>query len=123
MDSFVAIDSATANPRRVNACTVGYAIARNGKIIATGRYLIRPAGSHAFCQAQIHGTTAANTHDQPACGAWVARFSPLPKKPPRRRFHGGTGTLRPAGLDKKPPGISSVAVHPAPNHPGDTVAG
>ncbi len=68
MHEFVAIDFETANPKRVSACAMGYAKVRDGKIVETNGYLIKPVGGHAPFQSRIHGIKKEHTRDKPEFG-------------------------------------------------------
>ena len=65
MDTFSAIDFETANPQRVSACALGYAIVRDGAIAETGHHLINPVGGHADICTRAHGITEQHTRLQP----------------------------------------------------------
>lgn len=65
MKNFVAIDFETANPQRVSACALGYAVVREGEIIESKGFLIKPIGGHAPFQSKIHGITEEHTWDKP----------------------------------------------------------
>lgn len=68
MRDFVAIDFETANPKRVSACALGFAIVRDGQITESAGVLIKPIGGHAPFQTRIHGLTEADTADQSTFG-------------------------------------------------------
>jgi len=66
MREFIAIDFETANPKRVSACSIGYAKVSDGKIIETAGHLIKPVGGHAPFQTKIHGIKENDTFDKPS---------------------------------------------------------
>lgn len=68
MQEFIAIDFETANPKRVSACSLGYAKVCNCEIIETNGYLIKPVGGHAPFQSKIHGIKEEHTFDKPEFG-------------------------------------------------------
>jgi DNA polymerase-3 subunit epsilon len=63
--SFIAVDFETANPKRVSACSIGYARVSNGEIAESKGYLIKPVGGHAPFQTKIHGIKEEDTSDKP----------------------------------------------------------
>jgi len=65
MKDFIAIDFETANPKRVSACSIGYAAVSDGAITETGGHLIKPVGGHASFQSKIHGIKDEHTADKP----------------------------------------------------------
>ena len=65
---FIAIDFETANPKRVSACSLGYAKVCNCEITETKSYLIKPIGGHAPFQSKIHGIKEEHTYDKPEFG-------------------------------------------------------
>jgi DNA polymerase-3 subunit epsilon len=65
MDSFVAIDFETGNPKRVSACALGCVTVTDCKIKQSKGFLIKPVGGHASFQSQIHGITDEQTRDKP----------------------------------------------------------
>ena len=69
MNRFVAIDFETANPKRVSACAVGYAIVRDGTIVESDGFLMKPIGGHAPFQTKIHGIRETDTADKPDFGS------------------------------------------------------
>ena len=68
MQEFIAIDFETANPKRVSACSLGYAVVSNCQIVETNSYLIKPVGGHAPFQSKIHGIKEEHTIDKPMFG-------------------------------------------------------
>ncbi len=69
MSQFVTIDFETANPKRVSACALGYAIVEDGAIVGNDGFLIKPVGGHAPFQTKIHGIRETHTADQPDFGS------------------------------------------------------
>jgi len=65
MCHFFAIDFETANPKRVSACSFGYAEVFNDEIVDSKGYLIKPVGGHSPIQSKIHGITKEHTFDKP----------------------------------------------------------
>jgi len=65
MRTFIAIDFETANPKRVSACAIGYALVCDNEITETNGYLIKPVGGHAPFQSKIHGIKEEHTFDKP----------------------------------------------------------
>ncbi len=64
MKQFVAIDFETANPKRVSACALGYTIVKDGAIVESNGFLIKPIGGHAPFQTKIHGISETDTADK-----------------------------------------------------------
>ncbi len=65
MNNFIAIDFETANSKRVSACSIGYAIVKNGAITKSNEYLMKPVGGHATFQSKIHGIKEKHTANKP----------------------------------------------------------
>lgn len=81
MNTFVAIDFETANPKRVSACAFGYTIVKDGEIVENTGFLIKPIGGHAAFQTKIHGICETDTADKSEFGAMydsVAHLFDLP---------------------------------------------
>ena len=64
MNQFVVIDFETANPSRVSACALGYTIVKDGVIVESNGFLIKPVGGHAPFQTKIHGIGERDTADK-----------------------------------------------------------
>lgn len=64
MKQFLAIDFETANPKRVSACALGYTIVRDGVIVESKGFLMKPIGGHAPFQTKIHGISETDTADE-----------------------------------------------------------
>lgn len=65
---FVAIDFETANRSPASACQVGLIRIRDGEIVATDEWLIRPPAGHdefAPFNVKLHGISAASVHEAP----------------------------------------------------------
>lgn len=68
---FVAIDFETANRHRSSPCSVGLARVRDGEIVKTAHWLMRPPTATDGFEARnvaVHGITAAMIADQPCFG-------------------------------------------------------
>lgn len=61
---FVALDFDTADHPRESACALGIAEVRNGEIVATRQWLIRPPGP-SFRFTNVHGITWNDVQDSP----------------------------------------------------------
>jgi DNA polymerase-3 subunit epsilon len=68
MKEFIAIDFETANPKRVSACSIGYAKVSGGQMVDSQEYLVKPVGGHAPFQSKIHGIKEEHTSDKPTFG-------------------------------------------------------
>lgn len=74
---FTAIDFETANSSPASACSVGLVRVRDGQVVATAGWLIRPPAGHDEFQewnTRIHGIRA---HDVRAAATWVDQFDRL----------------------------------------------
>ncbi|OCG75505.1 exonuclease domain-containing protein [Microbacterium sediminis] len=74
---FTAIDFETANGSAASACQVGLARVRDGRVVATAGWLIRPpAGHDVFNEwnTRIHGITAEDVRTAPG---WTAQLDRL----------------------------------------------
>ena len=65
MDTFVAIDFETATARRDSACALGLAAGRDGRVVLSRTYLIRPP-SPRFTFSGLHGLTWKDVRDAPS---------------------------------------------------------
>ncbi|MDA4894514.1 3'-5' exonuclease [Microbacterium resistens] len=66
---FTAIDFETANSSPASACSVGLVRVRDGEVVATAGWLIRPPAGHDHFQewnVRIHGIQAHQVADAPA---------------------------------------------------------
>jgi DNA polymerase-3 subunit epsilon len=68
MKDFVAIDFETANPKRVSACALGFTVVKQGEIVESNGFLMKPVGGHAPFQTKIHGIQESDTADKPEFG-------------------------------------------------------
>ncbi|WP_435298651.1 exonuclease domain-containing protein [Timonella sp. A28] len=64
--TFTAIDFETANASRASACSVGYTVVRNGRIVDTHHSFIFPPTGNEFTNTHIHGITFQDVIDAPA---------------------------------------------------------
>ncbi|WP_372968197.1 exonuclease domain-containing protein [Microbacterium sp.] len=74
---FTAIDFETANSSPASACSVGLVRVRDGQIVATAGWLIRPPAGHDEFQewnTKIHGIRA---HDVVTAATWADQFDRL----------------------------------------------
>ncbi len=74
---FTAIDFETANSSNASACAVGLARVRDGRVVATASWLIRPPAGHdhfAEINVGIHGIRAA---DVATASEWSAQLGRL----------------------------------------------
>ncbi|GLJ79403.1 exonuclease domain-containing protein [Microbacterium imperiale] len=74
---FTAIDFETANSSSASACSVGLVRVRDGRVVASDGWLIRPpAGHDRFfdINVSIHGITAADVANEPD---WIAQLPRL----------------------------------------------
>lgn len=62
MKDFAAIDFETANSERSSVCSVGIVIVRNGEIVDSYYFLIKPEPEYYFYwNTQVHGLTMEDT--------------------------------------------------------------
>ncbi|WP_217180325.1 3'-5' exonuclease [Streptomyces sp. AC495_CC817] len=74
---FTAIDFETANSSPASACSVGLVRVRDGRVVATAGWLIRPPAGHDEFQewnVKIHGIRA---HDVRDAATWIQQFDRL----------------------------------------------
>lgn len=74
---FTAIDFETANSSPASACSVGLVRVRDGEVVATAGWLIRPPAGHDEFQewnVRIHGIRPADVAD---AATWVQQFERL----------------------------------------------
>ena len=63
---FTAIDFETATGRRASICEAGICTVRDGKIVETRSWLVRPQGNlYSYWNMQIHGIRPADTENAP----------------------------------------------------------
>lgn len=64
--NFIAIDFETATGKRASICEAGICVVRDGKIVETRSWLVRPQGnSYSYWNMQIHGIRPNDTADSP----------------------------------------------------------
>lgn len=64
--NFTAIDFETATGKRASICEAGICVVRDGKIVETRSWLVRPQGNmYSYWNMQIHGIRPADTTDSP----------------------------------------------------------
>ncbi|KNY07535.1 exonuclease domain-containing protein [Microbacterium sp. GCS4] len=74
---FTAIDFETANSSPASACSVGLVRVRDGQVVATAGWLIRPPAGHDEFQewnVKIHGI---RPHDVRSAASWTEQFADL----------------------------------------------
>ena len=66
MTDFAAIDFETANECPSSVCSVGVVVVREGKIVETRSWLVRPQGNmYSYWNMQIHGIRPNDTENSP----------------------------------------------------------
>ena len=64
--NFIAIDFETATAKRYSICEAGICVVKNGKIVETKSWLVRPEGnSYDYWNIQVHGIQPSDTVDAP----------------------------------------------------------
>ena len=64
--NFIAIDFETATGKRASICEAGICVVRNGEIVETRSWLVRPQGnSYSYWNMQIHGIRPNDTENSP----------------------------------------------------------
>lgn len=64
--NFIAIDFETATGKRASICEAGICVVRNGKIVETRSWLVRPQGNYySYWNTQIHGIRPGDTIHSP----------------------------------------------------------
>lgn len=64
--NFIAIDFETATGKRASICEAGICVVRDGKIVKTRSWLVRPEGNYySYQNIRIHGIRPADTLDAP----------------------------------------------------------
>ena len=67
--NFIAIDFETATGKRASICEAGICVVRDGKIVETRSWLVRPQGnSYSYWNMQIHGIRPNDTVNSPEFG-------------------------------------------------------
>ena len=65
--NFIAIDFETATGRRASVCEAGICVVRDGKVVETRSWLVRPPGNwYFYVNTQIHGIHPSDTENSPA---------------------------------------------------------
>ena len=77
MKEFVAIDFETANPKRVSACALGYTFVKDGAIVESNGFLLKPIDGHAPFQTKIHGISETDTADKSDFGSMYSSVAHL----------------------------------------------
>ena len=64
--NFIAIDFETATAKRASICEAGICVVKDGKVIETRSWLVRPeANAYSYWNIQVHGIRPADTEDAP----------------------------------------------------------
>lgn len=64
--NFIAIDFETATSQRSSICEAGICVVRNGKVVETRSWLVRPENNqYNYWNTQIHGISARDTANAP----------------------------------------------------------
>ena len=64
--NFIAIDFETATSKRASICEAGICVVKNGKVVETKSWLVRPEGnSYSFWNIQVHGIQPEDTINSP----------------------------------------------------------
>ena len=64
--NFIAIDFETATGKRASICEAGICVVRDGEIVETRSWLVRPQGnSYSYWNMQIHGIRPNDTENSP----------------------------------------------------------
>ena len=59
--NFIAIDFETATGKRASICEAGICVVRDGEIVETRSWLVRPQGNmYSYWNMQIHGTSVVS---------------------------------------------------------------
>ena len=65
--NFIAIDFETATGKRASICEAGICVVRDGEIVETHSWLVRPQGNrYSYWNMQIHGISPQDTINSPA---------------------------------------------------------
>ena len=66
MYNFIAIDFETATARRDSICEVGICVVRDGEVVETRSWLVRPEGNrYNYWNIKVHGIRPEDTADAP----------------------------------------------------------
>lgn len=64
--NFIAIDFETATGKRASVCEAGICVVRDGKVVETRSWLVRPQGNmYYYWNTQIHGIHPSDTKNSP----------------------------------------------------------
>lgn len=64
--NFIAIDFETATGKRASICEAGICVVRDGEIVETRSWLVRPQGNmYSYWNMQIHGIRPHDTINSP----------------------------------------------------------
>lgn len=64
--NFIAIDFETATGRRASICEAGICVVRDGKVVETRSWLVRPQDNrYNYWNIKVHGITPEDTKDAP----------------------------------------------------------
>ena len=64
--NFIAIDFETATGKRASICEAGICVVRDGQIVETRSWLVRPQGNmYSYWNMQIHGIRPSDTIHSP----------------------------------------------------------
>lgn len=74
---FTAVDFETANEQRGSVCAVGVTTVRDGAVVATQSWLVRPPGELRFTNSRIHGITANHVTHAASWGGSLERIDAL----------------------------------------------
>ena len=67
--NFIAIDFETATGRRASVCEAGICVVRDGKVVETHSWLVRPQGNmYYYWNTQIHGIHPSDILLSRKCG-------------------------------------------------------
>ena len=78
--NFIAIDFEIATGKRASICEAGICVVRDGEIVETRSWLVRPQGnSYSYWNMQIHGIRPNDTANSRISGS-MDRDSRIPQK-------------------------------------------
>lgn len=64
--NFIAVDFETATAKRSSICEAGICVVRNGLVVGTRSWLVRPEGnSYSYWNVHVHGIHAKDTEQAP----------------------------------------------------------
>lgn len=78
---FIAIDFETATGKRTSICEAGICVVKNGKVVETKSWLVRPEdNAYSYWNIQIHGIHPEDTENAPEFPRYGQRYlNILPK--------------------------------------------